>query len=91
MYTWDAGKREWNLRERGLDFADAYLVYENPEKITLESARRGEDRKLDIALVAINGIVLALVYVERGENVHVISFRRASRKERKIYAEAKGQ
>jgi uncharacterized protein len=91
MYTWDAAKREWNLRQRGLDFADAYLVYENPDKVTLESPRRGENRKLDIALVAINGVVLALVYVQRGDNVHVISFRRASRKERKIYAEAKSQ
>ncbi len=89
MITFDEAKRLSNLEKHGLDFADAALVFDAPDKITLESTRNGEDRKLDIALVEVVGVVLALVYVERFEDVRVISFRRASRAERMIYEDAK--
>lgn len=85
MIVWDEAKREANLIKHGLDFADAYLVYDNPDKITFCSLRNGEERLVDIALVELAGIVLAVVYVERVGDVRVISFRRASRKERELY------
>ena len=85
MYEWDEAKREANLRKHGLDFDDADLVYESPNKITFAVLGRGEPRWLDIALVESNGIVLALVYTVREYNIRIISFRRASRKERRIY------
>lgn len=50
--------------------------------------RNSEERKLDLALVDVGGIVLALVYVERGVEVRAISLRRASRIERRIYENA---
>lgn len=85
MIVWDERKRQTNLAKHGLDFADAYLVYDNPEKVTLLSPRGAEERAMDLAMVEIAGSVLALVYVERGPDVRVISFRRASRRERKLY------
>jgi uncharacterized DUF497 family protein len=85
VYEWDEAKREANLRKHGFDFDDADMVYENLNKITFEVEGRGEERWLDIALVEINGIVLALVYTVRGYNIRIISFRKASRKERRIY------
>ena len=86
MIVWDERKRQTNLAKHGLDFADAYLVYENPRKVTLRSPRGMENRAMDLAVVEIAGTVLVLVYVERGPDVRVISFRRASRRERKLYA-----
>ena len=63
------------------------------------STRAGEDhlpaqngtgeRFLDIALVELKGAILALVYTIRNGNVRFISFRYASRKERRRYAAAK--
>lgn len=88
MYTWNEAKREFNLDKHGLDFADAALVYENPGKITLNMQRKGESRKQDIALVKVMGKVLALAYVERHGSIRCISFRRADRKERRIYEAA---
>jgi hypothetical protein len=55
MVIWDEAKRKINLEKHGLDFADAYLVYDNPDKITFQSTRKGEDRLQDIAMVAIYG------------------------------------
>ena len=85
MYEWDEAKRAANLKKHGFDFADADLVYENPNKITLHEVRREEPRLLDIAIVEVLGVTLALAYVVRGYNIRIISFRRASRKERRIY------
>ena len=85
LYEWDEAKRAANLRKHGFDFADADNVYENPRKLTLPTARNGEARKQDVALVKIHNRILTLVYVIRGYNVRVISFRNASRKERRAY------
>jgi uncharacterized DUF497 family protein len=43
----------------------------------------------DLAIVELAGVLLVLVYVLRGDSVRVISFRRTSRRERKLYAEVK--
>ena len=91
MYEWDEAKREANLRKHRLDFWAAYLVYENPEKITYRLKSEPETRFLDIALVELKGAVLALVYTIRNGNVRFISFRYASRRERRRYATAKAR
>jgi uncharacterized DUF497 family protein len=61
--------------------ADAPLVFEAPDKLTLESPREAENRSLDIALVEKAGGVLVLFYVLREpDEARAISLRRASRK-----------
>ena len=58
-----------------------------PNKLTLESPRGNEARLMDIAMVEVAGVVLVLVYVMREPNVvRAISLRRASKKERTLYA-----
>ena len=89
MYEWDEAKREANLKKRGLDFYAAHLVYESRKKITYRLKRESEIRFLDVALVEVKGAILALVYTMRNANVRFISFRYASRKERRRYAAAK--
>lgn len=91
MYEWDEAKRAANLKKHGFDFADADLVYENPNKITLHEVRREEPRLLDIAIVEVLGVTLTLVYVVREYNIRIISFRRASRKERRIYDDSRAE
>jgi hypothetical protein len=89
VYEWDEAKRKANLRKHGLDFFVAHLVYESPNKVTYRLREIPEQRFLDVALVEIEGAILALVYTIRNENVRLISFRRASRRERRAYAAAK--
>jgi uncharacterized DUF497 family protein len=84
-YEWDEDKRLSNLERHGLDFRRAYLVYENPGKLTLKSRYPEEPRLVDIAEV--EGRALVLVYTLRGEAVRCISFRYAKRKERRLYDE----
>jgi uncharacterized DUF497 family protein len=79
MFIFDESKRQANLVKHGLDLADAFLVYNSPDKITLHSPRNDEDRQMDVALVEIMGVILVLVYVERDKQIRVISLRRASK------------
>jgi uncharacterized DUF497 family protein len=87
VYVWDEAKRKANLKKHGLDFKDAFLVYENPDKCTYDASRGDEYRLMDVALAVIRGRLLTLVYTERDDEVRVISFRHASREERKQYEE----
>lgn len=89
MFAWDEAKRESNLNKHGLDFNDAHLVYDNPDKCTYDTSRKGERRLMDIALAVVKGKLLTLIYSERGDDVRVISFRPASREERKQYEQDK--
>jgi uncharacterized protein len=87
-FTFDPRKNAVNLDKHGLSLADAPLVFQAPGKLTLESPRQDEDRRMDIALVEVAGVVLVLVYVMRApDEVRAISLRRASRKERALYDE----
>lgn len=89
MFTYDETKRAINLAKHGLDLIDAGLVYDAPNKLTLESPRNSEARLMDVALVEVMGVVLVLVYIEQGDTVRVISLRRASKAERRLYDNAK--
>ncbi|MEO8145427.1 MAG: BrnT family toxin [Betaproteobacteria bacterium] len=86
MIEWDERKRAANLAKHGLDFADAWQVYESSAKVTFESARKAEIRKLDVAPV--EDLMLAFVYAERRGRARAISLRRASRAERRMYGKA---
>jgi uncharacterized DUF497 family protein len=86
--TYDSDKDAANIVKHGLSLADAMLVFDAPEKLTLKSKRVHEDRLMDVAMVAVAGVVLVLVYVLREPNeLRAISLRRASKQERKLYAE----
>lgn len=85
---YDAGKDTVNIAKHGISLADATLVYNAPNKITLESTRNGENRLMDVAMVDAGGVVLVLVYVIRGNKVRAISLRRASQVERRLYEES---
>lgn len=91
MLDWDEAKRRSNLSKHGLDFVDAHLVYDSAHKVTSHSPRNTEDRYLDLAMVEAAETVLALAYIEREGDIRVISFRRASRRERRKYEQAKEQ
>jgi uncharacterized DUF497 family protein len=65
------------------------LFTTNPDKLTYDTSRQGERRLLDLAIAIVKGKLLALIYIERGRDVRVISFRPASREERELYEQDK--
>ena len=90
LFDWDPEKRERNLRERGIDFIDAALVWDDPMRQERIDGREnyGEVRYQTIGRVSFG--ILFVVYTERlsinGEEVvHIISVRKANKKERREY------
>ncbi len=84
MVTWDEAKRQSNLREHGLDFAGCEAVFDGPV-IANEDNRLayGEQRINLIGVLA--GLVVHLTYTERGDDLHVISLRKATKHETRNY------
>lgn len=87
MVTWDERKRQSNLRNHGLDFEGCEAVFDYPV-ITREDSRRvyGE---LRINLLGwLRNRIVHMTYTERGEDLHVISLREATRHEARYYFKA---
>jgi uncharacterized protein len=88
-FEWDPEKAQSNLRKHGLSFLDGARVWTDPERAYLEPTFvDGEWR--DLVLGSIGGFVLAVVvHTERqldGEEiVRIISVRKATRQERRLY------
>ena len=86
QFTFDPRKDTANLIKHGLSLSDAPLVFNAPNKLTIQSARGDEARLMDVAMVELAGVVL--VYVMREPNqVRSISLRRESKQERTLYAQ----
>ena len=84
MLTWNERKRQDNLRRHGLDFKGCDAVFDAPV-VTVEDSRwaYGEQRINLLGLLASR--VIHMTYTERGENLHVISLRKATRHEARHY------
>ncbi len=88
-YEWDENKRKINLQKHSLDFIDADLVYESPGKITVVVTREEDDEERWADFADVKGHVLKFVYTLRGDSLRCISLRKASKKERALYHEAR--
>ena len=84
-FEWDDRKARLNLREHGVDFADAVSVLEDPRAMTISDDREfGEERLVTIGL-DLFGRLLVVAYTWRGERIRLISARKATHRERRAY------
>ena len=84
MFEWDESKANDNKTKHGISFADTFAVFDDPNAVTLEDSRKGEQRYVTIGMDAFGGI-LVVVYTWREENIRIISARKAVRYEVKQY------
>jgi hypothetical protein len=88
-FDWDDRKAAYNLRKHGVSFAEA-------AKFDFETALKTEDLRADygeerfLALGKIGRTLHALVYTRRPEGpIRVISLRKATAEERRLYNETR--
>ena len=83
-FTWSERTRAVNLKDHGLDFIDAPRVFES-STYTIEDARfdYGEQRFETLGLLA--GVPVSIVHTESEDEIRVISFRKATKREANIY------
>lgn len=88
IYEWDAAKNEVNIRERGLDFADAHRVFEGDAFVDQEDTRRAYGEVRMNVIGKIGPAIVKLTYTDRPNGVRrVISLHVASRKDRRRWHE----
>ena len=85
-YEWDLKKAASNLRKHKIDFADAVPVFEDEFAVTIDDDEPAEKRFVTIGLDAL-ARVLVVVYTWRGNNIRIISARKAGAEERRQYEE----
>jgi uncharacterized DUF497 family protein len=84
--TYDPVKRDWTLRERGLDFDDAEEVF-GGRIFEQEDHRHDYGEKRVITVGFLQGRMVILVWTPRGNNRHMISMRKANEREKARYGE----
>lgn len=85
-YQWDKDKAASNLNKHGIDFADAVSVFSDNLATTVNDDRFEEERCITIGIDAF-GRILVVVYTWRGDEIRLISARKATRSERNQYEE----
>ncbi len=86
VFEWDEQKEQVNIQKHKISFVEAETVFYDPFVLTIPDPDHSteEDRFIDIGMSEKHRILL-VVYTERKENIRIISARKATTSERKIY------
>lgn len=87
MITWEESKRRNNLKKHGLDFGDAAQVFEGVT-YTYEDDRLAYGEQRFVSLGLLREIVVSIAHTEENDHIHIISMRKATKREREIYFES---
>ena len=85
-YQWDPKKAKSNYKKHGVRFADAVGVFEDDNAITISDEHERKDRFVTIGMDFLSRI-LVVVYTFRDIVIRIISARKATARERKMYEE----
>ena len=84
MVTWDEAKRLGNIKNHGLDFVGCENVFDSP--VITRDDDRVQYGELRINLLGVlAGNIVHMTYTERGEALHIISLRTATKHETRYY------
>ena len=87
-FEWDEEKAKANLKKHKVGFDEAATVFTEAYSITIHDPDHSADeqRYIDIG-TSDKGRVLVVVYTERGSHIRIVSCRKATSSERKLYEE----
>ena len=86
IFEWDPQKAKSNLEKHGVSFEEASTAFQDTLSLTIDDPLHSidEERLILIGMSQKNRI-LVVVHTERGDNIRIISARKATKKERKNY------
>lgn len=87
QFEWDDEKNKINIKKHKISFSVAKFVFNDENRIEIfdEIHSIDEDRYITIGLIDQVPIVVMVVYTERSQNIRIISARKATAEERRIY------
>jgi hypothetical protein len=83
-FEWDERKRTINVKKHGFDFADADELF-NGYTVTMVDDRFHYSEQRFFTIGTIKGRVAVVVHTERNDKIRIISMRKATKYEQKIY------
>jgi uncharacterized protein len=84
MFSWDETKRSANLRKHGIDFRDAPKIFRG-FTLTAEDDRESYGERRFLTLGLLEDQVVSVAHTERGEDIRIISIRKATKHEARFY------
>ena len=78
--TFDPAKRDKTLAERGLDFADATVVFAGVT-VEIEDTRKDYGEQRIVCFGLLDGRMVVVGYTPRGADRHIFSMRKANERE----------
>jgi uncharacterized DUF497 family protein len=87
-FEWDPRKAGSNLAKHAVSFEEAAIVFADPlGRITSDPRHSADEERCVILGVSTGQRLLAVMFADRGEEVRIISARRATPRERRNYEE----
>ena len=85
-FEWDPEKAELNVEKHGVSFGHAATIFGDPLSLTFFDPDHSEDEDRFVTIGMSAGEVLLIVsHTDRDDRIRVISARKATRRERRIY------
>jgi len=85
QFEWDESKNVINIKKHGISFERASTIFKGYVLTRWEKCfHRGEDRECSIDMIEGKRVVV-VIHVDRGDKIRIISARKATKKERKLY------
>ncbi len=86
-FEWDSDKAQTNLSKHGLSFEVASTVFADPLSLTIIDPLHssGQEERFITIGTSYQGALIIVIHCDRGENIRIISARRATKRERRTY------
>lgn len=85
-YEWDEAKRLSNVRKHGIDFKDAIDIFEYDTLLMEDDCFDYRERRF-LSIGLLRGYVIVVVHTEMAGVTRIISARKATKYEQRIYFE----
>ncbi len=84
IFDWHDAKHERNLRERGIGFDFAALIFAGSVLTQIDDRKDYGEMRVK-AIGEVGGVILAVIFTDRHDVRWIISARKANKKERALW------
>lgn len=86
-FEYNSRKDEANQEKHHVSFDEAAQIWHDPDLVIIAAKKRGEKRKMAIGRAFT--VLYSVVHTTRGDAIRIISARRSTERERRIYEQHK--
>lgn len=86
MFEWNHDKNESNKKKHGISFDEVVLVFRDEFALVKEDPDHPDERFIILGVASFL-MVVVVSYTYRREAIRIISARKATKRERKVYEE----